>query len=106
MTASIRQENEIAKKGLTIMMEGVTIMMQGHEIVKEGLAIMERGRPRYYSDNEVFSKLVNIGISTNVQLDAMLILIKDPAKIRAFFGVLTSELHRQILLKMNYAKEP
>ena len=106
MTASIRQENEITKKGVTIMMEGLTIMMQGHEIAKKGLAIMERGRPRCYSDNEVFSKFVNIGISTNVQLDAMLILIKDPAKIRAFFCVPTSELHRQILLKMNYAKEP
>ena len=113
MATSIRQGNEIAKEGLAIMMqgheiakEGLAIMMQGHEIAKERLAIMERGRPRCYSDNEVFSKLVNIGISTNVQLDAMLILIKDPTKIRAFFGVPTSELHRQILLKMNYAKEP
>ena len=99
MATSIRQGNEIAKKGLAIM-------MQGHEIAKEGLAIMERGSPRCYSEDEVFSKLVKIGISMDVQLDAMLFLIKDPAKMRAFFGVPTSKLHRQILLKLMYAKEP
>ena len=81
-------------------------MMQGQEIVKEGLAIMERGRPRCYSVDEVFSELVKIKIPLDVQLDAMLFLIKDPAKMRAFFGVPTSELRRQILLKMMYAKEP
>ncbi|XP_030951976.1 uncharacterized protein LOC115975362 isoform X2 [Quercus lobata] len=99
VAASIRQGNEIAK-------EGLAIMMQGHEIAKEGLAIMERGRPRCYSEDEVFSELVKIGIPTEHQLDAMLFLIKDPTKMRAFFGVPTTELRRQILLKMMYPKEP
>ena len=99
VAASIRQGNKIAK-------EGLAIMMQGHEIAKERLAIMERGSPRCYSEDEVFSKLVKIGIPKEHELDAMLFLIKDPAKMRAFFGVPTSKLHRQILLKMNYAKEP
>ena len=99
VAASIRQGNEIAK-------EGLAIMMQGHKIAKDGLAIMERGHPRCYSEDEVYYELVNIGILTDVQLDAMLFLIKDPAKMRAFFGVPTSELRRQILLKMMYAKEP
>ena len=81
-------------------------MMQGHEIAKEGLAIMERGRPRCYSEDKVFSELVKIGTPTEHQLDAMLFLIKVPAKMRAFFGVPTSMLRRQILLKMMYAKEP
>ena len=99
MAASIRQGNEIAK-------EGLVIMMQGHEIVKEGLAIMERGRPCCYSEDKEFSELVKIGIPKEHELDAMLFLIKDPAKMRAFFGVPTSKLHRQILLKMMYAKEP
>ena len=81
-------------------------MMQGHKIAKDGLAIMERGRPRCYSEDEVYYELVNIGILADVQLDAMLFLIKDPAKMRAFFGAPTSELRRQILLKMMYAKEP
>ena len=99
VATSIRQGNEIAK-------EGLAIMMQGHEIAKEGLAIMERGRPRCYSEDEVFSELVKIGIPTEHQLDAMLFLIKDPAKMRAFFRVPTSELRRAILLKTMYAKEP
>ena len=99
MAASIKQGNEIAKKGLAIM-------MQGHEIAKEGLAIMERGSPRCYSEDEVFSKLVKIGISMDMQLDAMLFLIKDPAKMREFFGIPTNELRQQILLKMMYAKKP
>nr|POF08041.1 hypothetical protein CFP56_17767 [Quercus suber] len=99
VAASIRQGNEITK-------EGLAIMMQGHEIAKEGFAIMERGHPRCYSEDEVFSKLVKIGIPTEHQLDAMLFLIKDLAKMRAFFGVPTNELRRQILLKMMYAKEP
>ncbi|KAK7858374.1 dead-box atp-dependent rna helicase 20 [Quercus suber] len=76
-SSSIRQGNEIA------------IVMQGHEIAKEELAIMERGRLRCYSEDEVFSELVKIGIPMEHQLDAMLFLIKDPAKMRAFFGVLT-----------------
>ena len=79
---------------------------QGNEIAKEGLAIMERGHPRCYSEDEVYYELVNIGILADVQLDAMLFLIKDPAKMRAFFGVPTSMLRRQILLKMMHAKEP
>ena len=85
VAASIRQGNEIAK-------EGLAIMMQGHKIAKDGLAIMERGHPRCYSEDEVYYELVNIGILADVQLDAMLFLIKDPAKMRAFFGVPTSEL--------------
>ncbi|KAF3966719.1 hypothetical protein CMV_009209 [Castanea mollissima] len=93
VAVSIRQGNEIAK-------EGLAIMERGHEIAKEGLAIMERGRPHCYSEDEVFSKLVKIGILTDMQLDALLFLIKDPAKMRAFFGVPTSVLRRQILLKM------
>ena len=99
VTASIRQRNEIAK-------EGLAIMMQGYKNAKDGLAIMERGRQRCYSEDEVYYELVNIGILTNVQLAAMLFLIKDPAKMRAFFGVPTRELRQQILLKMMYAKEP
>ncbi|KAL0005297.1 hypothetical protein SO802_012858 [Lithocarpus litseifolius] len=98
VAASIRQGNEIAK-------EGLAIMVQGHEIAKEGLAIMEKGRPRCYSEDEVFSELVKIGIPTETQLDAMLFLIKVPAIMREFFGVPTSELRRQILLKMMYAKD-
>ena len=59
VATSIMQGNEIAK-------EGLAIMMQGHEIAKEGLAIMEKGRPHCYSEDEVYSELVNIGISTDV----------------------------------------
>ncbi|KAL4609923.1 hypothetical protein ACB092_08G015500 [Castanea dentata] len=99
VAVSIRQGNEIVK-------EGLAIMERGHEIAKEGLTIMERGRPHCYSEDEVFSKLVKIGILTDMQLDGMLFLIKDPAKMRAFFGVPTSELRQQILLKMMFAKEP
>nr|POF14717.1 hypothetical protein CFP56_34201 [Quercus suber] len=99
VAASIRQGNKIA-------IEGLAIMIQGHEIANEGLAIMEKGRSRCYSEEEVFFELVNIGIPTDMQLDAMLFLIKDPSKMRAFFGVPASELRRQILLKMMYAKEP
>nr|POE55920.1 hypothetical protein CFP56_76253 [Quercus suber] len=85
VAASIRQGNEIAK-------EGLAIMMQGHEIVKGGLAIMERGCPPCYSEDEVFPELVKIGIPMEHQLDAMLFLIKDPTKMRAFFCVPTTEL--------------
>ena len=53
MIASIRQENEIAK-------EGLAIMIQGHEIAKEGLAFIERGRQCCYSEDEVFSRLMKI----------------------------------------------
>ena len=78
VAARIRQWNEIAK-------EGIAIMMQGHEIANERLAIRERGRPHCYSEEKVFLELVNIGIPSNIQLDAMLFLIKDPSKMRALF---------------------
>ena len=78
VAASIRQGNEIAK-------EGLAIMMQGHKIAKDGLAIMERGRPRCYSEDEVYYELVNIGILTDVQLDAMLILIKGSSQNKGIF---------------------
>ena len=81
-------------------------MMQGHEIAKVGLAIKESGHPHCYYEEEVFSELMNIGIPLDMQLDAMLFLIKYPSKMRAFFGAPTSELLWQILLKMIYAKEP
>ena len=77
MAATIRHGNEIAK-------ERLAIIMQGHEIAKKGLTTMERGCSHCYSKEEVFSELVNIGIPTDVQLDAMLFLIKDPSKMRAF----------------------
>ena len=66
---------------------------------------MEKGHLCCYSEDEVFYELVKIGIPMDVKLDAMLFLIKDPSKMRAFFGVPTNELHRQILLKMMYTKK-
>ena len=80
VAARIRQWNEIGK-------EGIAIMMQGHEIAKERLAIKERGRSHCYSEEKVFLELVNIGILSNIQLDAMLFLIKNPSKMRALFWV-------------------
>ena len=35
---------------------------QGNKIAKEGLVIMERGRPDFYFEDEVFSELVKVGI--------------------------------------------
>ena len=78
VAARIRQWNEIAK-------EGIAIMMQGHKIAKERLAIKERGRSHCYSEEKVFLELVNIGILSNIQLDAMLFLIKDPSKMTTLF---------------------
>lgn len=78
VAARIRQWNEIAK-------EGIAIMMQGHKIAKERLAIKERGHSHCYSEEKVFLELVNIGILLNIQLDAMLFLIKDPSKMTALF---------------------
>ena len=62
-------------------------MMQGHEIAKERLAIKERGRSHCYSEEKVILELVNIGILSNIQLDAMLFLIKYSSKMRALFWV-------------------
>ena len=36
----------------------------------------------------------------DIQHDVMLFMINDPTKIRVFFGVLTDQLHQQILFKM------
>ena len=57
---------EILEKQMNIFqseIDNMTVSVrQGNKIAKEGLVIMERGRPHFYFEDEVFSKLVKVGI--------------------------------------------
>jgi len=83
-TNKLAQMVEMLEKPMDIFQSGIdnvaASIRQGNEIAKEELIIVDRGRPRCYSDSEVFYELVNMGIPLDMQLDAMLFLIKDPSK--------------------------
>ena len=71
------------------------------DAIREGNIIAERGRPRIYSEEEVYAELINIGVPENLQLDAFLFLIKSAAKMRAFFAV-PNDRRYELLLKLMF----
>ncbi|EOY15291.1 Uncharacterized protein TCM_034405 [Theobroma cacao] len=65
----------------------------------------ERGRPRvYYSEQEVFAELVNIGVDTQLRHKAYTFLIANAARVRALFGC-PAEERKEYLSQMMYSSE-
>ncbi|KAJ6998990.1 hypothetical protein NC653_014969 [Populus alba x Populus x berolinensis] len=54
--------------------------------IREGNLIAERGRPRVYSEQEVFPELVRIGVETHLRYKASTFLVANSGRVRAFFG--------------------
>ena len=89
MIDSLDKHVEILKSGMSNVADAI----------REGNAIVEKAQPRIYSEEEVYSELLNIGVSENMQLDAFLFLIKRASQKRAFFAV-PSDRRYELLLKM------
>lgn len=71
------------------------------EAIREGNVIAERGRPRVYSEQEVFTELVKIGVDVQLRYRAYTFLIANPGRVRAFFGCPAAE-RKEYLLQMMY----
>lgn len=54
--------------------------------IREGYLIAERGRPRVYSEQEVFPELVRIGVETHLRYKASAFLVANSGRMKAFFG--------------------
>lgn len=83
MTELLEKQCEIICDGIKEVAEAIR---EGNIIAEKGITILENGRPRCYSETEVFDEICNIGVPESLQLDAFLILIKNQANMRAFFG--------------------
>ncbi|KAE8076984.1 hypothetical protein FH972_015598 [Carpinus fangiana] len=69
------------------------------EAIREGNAIIKKGQARVYSEEEVFSELVNMGVEQNLRYRAYTFLTEDAARVRAFFGCPIDE-RKKFLLQM------
>ncbi|KAJ7957978.1 Myb/SANT-like domain containing protein [Quillaja saponaria] len=69
------------------------------EAIREGNVIAERGRPRVYSEQEVFTELVKIGLDVQLRYRAYTFLIANAGRVRAFFGCPAQE-RKDFLLQM------
>ncbi|XP_022769393.1 uncharacterized protein LOC111312916 isoform X2 [Durio zibethinus] len=74
------------------------------DAIREGNLIAERGRPRVYTEQEVFAELVNIGIDTQLRYKAYAFLIANAGRVRALFGC-PAEERKEFLLQMMYSSE-
>ncbi|KAJ7980104.1 Myb/SANT-like domain containing protein [Quillaja saponaria] len=75
------------------------------EAIREGNAVIERGRARIYSEDDIFTELVNIGLDQNILYSAYIFLIKDAARVRAFFGCPAEERKNFLLHIMDASQE-
>lgn len=82
-----------------VMKEGNLVIRESNIIAEKGIDAIERGRPKVYSEEEVYAELLKIDVPDHIQLDAFLFLIKDSSKVRAFFAV-PSERRLELLQKM------
>ncbi|KAK9288926.1 hypothetical protein L1049_017397 [Liquidambar formosana] len=94
----LEKQIEVVNSGIASVADAIR---EGNIIVERGIAIAAQSRPRCYSEDEVFSEILNIGVPEHLQLDAFLFLIKSQPKVRAFFGV-PSDRRLELLMKMMY----
>lgn len=69
------------------------------QAIREGNDIAERGRPRVYTEQEVFTELVKIGVDVPLRYRAYTFLIANAGRVRAFFGC-PAEERKELLLHM------
>ena len=56
-------------------------------IAEKGLAILEQSRPRYYSENDVWSEIEKLGVMPELRMRCYRFLCRDEKAKREFFGV-------------------
>ncbi|WRX31061.1 Myb/SANT-like domain - like 10 [Theobroma cacao] len=76
-------------KGKNERLQELQVFQREFKSIREAIkdVAAERGRPRvYYSAQEVFAELVNIGVDTQLRHKAYTFLIANAARVRALFG--------------------
>uniref|UniRef100_A0A2P2IPS4 Myb/SANT-like domain-containing protein n=2 Tax=Rhizophora mucronata TaxID=61149 RepID=A0A2P2IPS4_RHIMU len=71
------------------------------EAIREGNLVAERGRPRVYTEQEVFEELAKIGVESNLKYKAYTFLISNASKVRAFFGC-PAEERKEFLMQLMF----
>ncbi|KAJ6828813.1 uncharacterized protein M6B38_361370 [Iris pallida] len=90
---------ESMNKVACVLQEGNTIMKDSNVIAERAVDVVEKGRPRFYNEDEIYSAVQDLGMPRNMQLDAYLFLINNNTAARSFFG--TPPLMRyEVLMKM------
>ncbi|KAK9284663.1 hypothetical protein L1049_023839 [Liquidambar formosana] len=94
----LERQIEVINCGIASVSDAIK---EGNINSNKGIATAEKGRLHCYSEDEVFSEIMNIGLPEHLQLDAFLLLIKSQLKVKAFFGVPSDRL-LELLMKMMY----
>ena len=89
----------IGEKNSVIAEKNVMIAEKQAKIVEKGLAILEQSRPRYYSENEVWSELEKLGVVPELRMRCYRFLCREDKAKREFFGV-PFELRRTTLYEL------
>ncbi|KAL5545653.1 hypothetical protein UlMin_005340 [Ulmus minor] len=74
---------------------------EGNTIVEKGVEVLQKAQPRIYLEEEVYAKLLKIGVPDSIVLEAFLFLVNGAQKKRAFFAV-PSEKRYELLIKWMY----
>jgi hypothetical protein len=72
------------------------------QAIREGNVIAERGQLRVYTEQEVFTELVKIGVDVHLRYRAYTFLVANAGRVRAFFGC-PAEERKELLLHMMHS---
>ena len=71
------------------------------EAIREANAVAKRSQARVYSEEEVFSELVNLGVDKRLKYRAYTFLTQNALRVRAFFGCPVEERKNFLLQLMH-----
>ncbi|KAJ8625692.1 hypothetical protein MRB53_034222 [Persea americana] len=90
---------ESMNKVASVLQEGNAIMKESNMIAERAVDVVEKGRPRFYNEEEIYSAVHELGLHRNMQLDAYLFLINNTTAARSFFGT-PPAMRAEVLMKM------
>ena len=82
-----KKQAVIGEKNSVIAEKNVMIAEKQAKIVEKGLAILEQSKPRYYSENEVWSELEKLGVMLELRMRCYRFLCREDKAKREFFGI-------------------
>ncbi|XXG89174.1 hypothetical protein AAC387_Pa12g1243 [Persea americana] len=90
---------ESMNKVASVLQEGNAIKKDNNMIEERAVDVVEKGRPWFYNEEEIYSAIHELGLHRNMQLDAYLFLINNNTAARSFFGT-PPAMHAEVLMKM------
>ncbi|KAL5578745.1 hypothetical protein UlMin_011187 [Ulmus minor] len=74
---------------------------EGNTLAEKGVEVLQKAQPRIYSEEEVYTELLKIGVPDSIVLEAFLFLVNGAQKMRVFFAI-PSEKRYELLIKWMY----